>query len=257
MRQKTLKKLTGLYIPTISILLGILSWQAAVQAEIVPAFMLPAPFSIFSELIANPGLYGHHLLVTAKNAMSGYLIAVMLSLGLASLFTASSNFEKALYPYILTLKITPTIALTPLIILWLGIGDASKITIVVLICFFPIFLGALKGLKSIEPEVLDLFTSLGAKRWQSLWHLRLPSSLPYIFPGLKVALLLSLTGAIIGEYIASQAGIGYLSLYALRTYDTVTMFTAIACLVIYGFLLFGLLSYLERKIVFWRKDSSL
>lgn len=243
-------------LPILSLITGLTAWHISVLWLGVPEFLLPLPRDVVFELLSRPEHYFSHTITTLYIAMTGLFIAICLGVGLAVLFVLSPTFERSFYPYILTIKITPTIALSPLLVLWLGIGSTAKIVIVVLICFFPIFVGCLKGFKSLDSGLVDLFRSLKATPTQTMLYLRLPSALPYLFPALRVVVLLSLTGALIGEFIASNRGIGYLILYSLRTYDSTGMFAGIVSVALVGFVLFWLVSFLERRVVFWQKHEA-
>lgn len=244
-------------LPISFITFGLFAWHAAVVWFNVPDFLLPTPRGVVLELFSRPTYYLFHAYHTFSVAILGYAIAIIIGIGLAAIFTSSRTIERSFYPYVLTLKITPTVAIAPLLILWFGIGSVSKLIIVILICFFPIFVAALKGFKSVDEGLLDLFRSYGASRLRTLLNLNLPSSLPYIFPALKIAILLSFTGAIVGEFISSNKGLGYVILYGLRVYDSHIMFAAITTLVFFGFVAYGLISLLERRVVFWQRHEGL
>jgi NitT/TauT family transport system permease protein len=246
-----------LIVPIMCLVAGFVLWHLAAAYSGIPQFLLPAPHTVLLELWGRPLVYLEHLFVTLATTILGYVVAIALSFALVAIFTWSKILERVLYPYLLTIKITPTIALSPLLILWLGVGMVSKLIIVVLICFFPIFVGTLKGFRSADPEAVDLFRSLSANVWQTMRYLRLPSAMPYVFPALKVSVLLALTGALLGEFIASTKGLGYMAMFALRTYDSTVLFASILVLVACGFVLFGLVSLVEKRVVFWQRSSDL
>lgn len=257
MRTKIFTFIDSLIVPSLFVAVGLFAWHAAVTWFGVPAFVLPSLRDILIELGAHPLLYAENARVTLTTALMGYIVAIAVGVGLAGAFVWSRTLERGLYPYVLTIKITPTIAFAPLLVLWLGIGMASKIVTVVLICFFPIFIGALKGLKSADTDAVNLFRSLGATKWQTLRYLRLPSALPYLFPALKVSVLLALTGALVGEFVASNKGIGYMALYGLKTYESTVTFASVLTLILCGYVLFWLMSSAERRFVFWHRQNDL
>lgn len=244
-------------LPILFITFGLFLWHLMVTWLQVPEFLLPTPRGVLVEMLSRPEYYWTQAYHTTFVASIGYGLAILVGIGLAALFSWSQTIERGLYPYVLLIKIIPTVAIAPLLILWLGIGTASKLTTVILICFFPIFVAALKGFKSVDDGLLDLFRTYHASRLQKLLHLSLPSSLPYLFPALKISLLLSFTGALIGEFVSSNKGLGYVILYGLRVYDSQVMFAAIMTLAVFGLLAYGLLGLLERKVVFWQRHEGL
>lgn len=231
------------------------AWQALTLMPGVPAFLVPPPAMVFAELSRDPALYLGHLLATLTIVGYAFLAATLASIALAIVFDASPLARRILSPYVLALQILPITAIAPLLILWLGIGIAAKVVIVALIAFFPIYVGAQKGLDAIDPLALELFRSLNASRRDTLLMLRAPASLPYLFPGLLVGYTMCLSGAIVAEFIASNEGIGYLILLSLRIYDSTMMFAGIVTLIIGASAIYLLLAELERSAVFWQRPG--
>ena len=229
----------------------LLLWQVLVVFFAPPAFLLPSPWSVLSEFTSNSSLYGHHALVTLISTAVGFMLALIIGGSLAITVSLSEKAEQILWPYVVLLKTIPTIALAPLLILLAGIGFLTKLIIVTLICFFPIFISTLQGLKSATQEQRDVFTTYGFSRLQTYKKLLLPNALPFIFPALKVSILLALTGSFVAEFIVSQAGLGYLLVFSLRTFDAAPLYVALLLTSAIGTLLFAMVSYLEQKIVFW------
>jgi NitT/TauT family transport system permease protein len=153
----------------------------------------------------------------------------------------------------IALKTTPLVALAPLLVIWLGTGLWSKVAASVLICFFPVLVNSVKGLKTVEPEARELFATYGASRWELFWRLRFPMSLPYVLAGLKISTSLAVVGAIVGEFVGANKGLGYVVMLASYHMETPTMFAAIFCAAGVGLVMFWGVSAAERRIVFWQR----
>jgi NitT/TauT family transport system permease protein len=244
-------------IPALFLLGGFFLWEGLAAVLNVPEFFLPQPSKVILEVIAQFDLFLRHLYITMFEALSGYLVAILLSFTLATIFVHSKTMEKGLYPYAIAIKIAPTLAMAPFVILWFGIGLESKIVIVTLICFFPLLVNTVKGLKTVDEEALNLLKSLSASQWQIFLKLRLPSSLPFIFPALKISSTLAITGAFVGEFLAANQGIGYLILLHSRILNTTTALAALFVMILAGILLFSLISLIEKKVVFWQKSEEI
>ncbi len=188
-------------------------------------------------------------------AVSGYLIANVLSFITAVIFVHSKTIEKGFYPYVIALKTTPILAIVPFLVLWFGIGITPKIITAALICFFPLLVNTVKGLKTIDDGAFDLFKSLFATKWQIFIKLRLPNSLPYIFPALKISATLAVLGAIVGEFIGANEGIGYVILISTYTLEATTTFAAIIMSALGGISFFWLVGFVEKRVVFWQKSD--
>jgi NitT/TauT family transport system permease protein len=240
-------------IPILFFIGGFLFWEGLVMVLKLPAFLLPKPSEVIIEIVRQFNFFLKYLAITMFEALSGYFIAIILSFTLAVIFVHSKIIERGLYPYAIAIKIAPILALAPFIILWLGIGIQSKIVIVILICFFPLLVNTIKGLKTIDREALDLLKSLSASKYQIFFKLRLPGSLPFIFPALKTSSTLAITGAFMGEFLASNKGIGYLITINTRLLNTTTAIAALFVMVLAGILFFLLIDFIEKKLVFWQK----
>jgi len=248
-------KLKELGIPLLFLVGGFLIWEIAVSVLALPEFILPKPSKIIFEIINQFKFFLPHLGITMLSTVTGYFIAFLLSFILAVIFVHSKTIERGLYPYAIAIRVAPILALAPLVVLWFGIGITSKIVIVVLICFFPLLVNTTQGLKTADEKALELLNSLSASKWQIFIKLRLPSSLPFIFPALKISSALALTGAFVGEFLAADQGIGYLILLHTRTFDTTTAMAALLLMVLTGIFFFLLISFIENKVVFWQKPE--
>jgi NitT/TauT family transport system permease protein len=213
-------------------------WQAAVDVFAVRPFILPSPLAMLRSLAqANYG-WASNTLVTAAEIFGGFALAVMLGVAFALLFSWSRLLTLLIFPLFVTLNMVPKVALGPLIIVWLSYGIVSNIFITFSLCLFPILLTMSRGLREVEPDLLDLVRALKGSRWQIFTKIQLPGSLAYLFSGMKVAAILAVAGAIVGEFIASERGLGYLMIQVQSALDTAAMFMAVILLTGLGLTLY-------------------
>jgi NitT/TauT family transport system permease protein len=216
----------------------VLLWQALVTVFSVPAFVLPAPSTILASLATPTYGWLDNTLVTAAEIFGGYALAAALGVGLALLFSWSRVLTLIVFPLLVTLNMIPKVALGPLVIVWFSYGIGTNILITFTLCFFPILLTTIRGLNEVEPDILDLVRSLKGSRWQAFRYIQLPGSLPYIFSGMKVSAILAVAGAVVGEFIASERGLGYLMIQVQASLDTPAMFMAVVLLTLLGIALY-------------------
>lgn len=243
--------------PLLTFLTMMVLLELVIRLAHIPEYLMPPPsqilykmFLIRESLIFNTGL-------TMLEAVLGFLLGCSIGVFIAIAFAHSRTFELSFYPYAIALKTIPIVALAPLLILWFGTGIFSKIVMSALICFFPSIVNTLRGLKSVDPEAMDLFNSLNATSRQIFFKLRLPSSLPYIFSALKISATLSVVGAIVGELSGSNSGIGYIILVSSYKIQTDVLFAAIISSAIGGILFFGIVGLIERRVLYWYEGNSL
>ncbi|MYZ49646.1 ABC transporter permease [Propylenella binzhouense] len=229
----------------------VLVWEAAVRAFEVPAWLLPAPSAIAGAASDWLPELATNTLVTLRETVFGFLVALAASLPLAILIAFSEPARRLLYPILLGLQSIPKVALAPLITLWLGFSEWPKIVIVVLVCFFPILVNVVAGFESVPKTMLDLMHSLKASETMIFRRLRIPAAMPHFFTGCKVAITFAVIGAVIGEFVAAQSGLGYLILMSTSQSQTPLAFAAIALLTIMSIVLFYGIELLERRIVRW------
>lgn len=231
----------------------LLLWQALLAVFRVPAYIFPAPAGILAKFVANvrSGLPLKHAGITCAEIAAGFVLGCLLGLLLAVLISRSRTVEEILLPYLIANQVIPKVAIAPLFILWFGFGLTSKVVIVVLVVFFPMLINALTGFRSVDEDKHRLMRSIDATRWQTFWRLEVPSSLPHIFAGLKVALNLAVVAAIVGEFVESQAGLGYIVLVAYGLLDTELMFAALLLLFLIGIALYLALLGAERAVLTW------
>jgi len=226
-------------------------WEIAVRAFSVKPVILTPPSAIFAALGADFGWYLNHAWYTLIVTLGGFALAVVFGVLLAVLIVESRLLEKTIYALIVGLNSVPKVAVAPLFVIWLGTGAEPKIAIGFLIAVFAIVIDTVLGLKSVPPDILDLAKSLRGGRLATLWRIRFPCALPSLFAGMKVAISLALVGAIVGEFVSSQRGLGYVILSAQGTFDTARVFAAIMVLGVMGMALFWLIALAERLVIPW------
>ncbi len=226
-------------------------WELAVRLGHIKPFILPAPSVVLTDLARKPGLYTYHALHTLLETFLGFGLAVVMGVVMAVGVVYSRVVERTLYTILVTLNAVPKIAVAPLFIIWLGTDLSPKVAVATLVALFPIVIDTVLGLRSVDPEMLDLARSLRASRLQVLWKIRAPCALPSLFAGLKVAISLAFIGAIVGEFIAAQNGLGYLVVSSQATFDTTQMFAAILLLAVLGLALFYLIELFETLLLPW------
>jgi NitT/TauT family transport system permease protein len=237
---------------TLAILAHVLliaAWYLFVEIGKVPTFVMPSPQATVEALFSGNYRWFDNILVTAVEIYGGYLLAVVVGVAIALSFSWSRVWEDAMMPLLVSLNMIPKVALGPLIIVWFSYGMFPNMLIAFSIGVFPIVLTTARGLREVEPELLDLVRTLRGSKWQIFTKIQLPGALPYIFSGMKVAAVLAVAGAIVGEFLGSDKGLGYLMLQVQVTLDTAAMFMAVILITLLGVLLYGMVLGLERLMV--------
>jgi NitT/TauT family transport system permease protein len=225
------------------------AWYLWVHLGKVPTFVMPSPEATLNALLQPSYGWWANIAVTATEIFGGYLLALVVGVALALVFTWSKVLEAFFMPLLVSLNMIPKVALGPLIIVWFKYGVLPNSIMAFSIAVFPILLTTARGLREVEPELLDLVRSLKGSRWQIFTKIQLPGALPYIFSGMKVGAILAVAGAIVGEFLGSDRGLGYLMLQVQVTLDTPAMFMAVLLITLLGMLLYGLVLLLERLLV--------
>jgi NitT/TauT family transport system permease protein len=258
-KQKTLGKFSARlreYGYTIAaIIVGLVLCEVLVNVADIKAYILPAPSLVFVELFDQAGNIFDHTLVTAWEVILGFTLSVIVGIPIGVGIYYSKFLERIFYPFLVASQTIPKIAIAPLLVIWFGFGLAPKILVSFLIAFFPIVISTVVGLKETQPEMVYLVRSMGATRLQTFFKINLPTALPNIFGGLKVAITLAVVGAVVGEFIAADEGLGYLLVVANGYLDTPLMFAGIIALSGMGILFFLLIEILERILVPWRSGN--
>ncbi len=243
-----------LYLLALSLLLAL--WQAAMWliGDTPRRFILPTPAEVLARFVrlASNGALLYHTQVTLMEMSLGLLVGTAAALLLGYSVAHSRALAHALEPLIVTSQAMPIVALAPLLTIWFGPGLASKVVVCALIVFFPILVNVSAGLQSLEPQQRDLFRLLEATRWQRFLHLEAPAALPAFLTGLRVGGTLAAMGAVVGEFVASSEGLGYLVKQGQNLYDTPLMFVAILTLMAVALTIYGALGLVERAALRWR-----
>ncbi|GHE50179.1 MULTISPECIES: ABC transporter permease [Streptomyces] len=228
-------------------------WQVVVKMFDVSNILVPAPTAVASSLVDGfqDGSLVTHSIVTLKEILLGFGIAVGSALVSAVLITQFRMVERVLFPLLILTQTIPKVALAPLLIIWFGIGISSKVLTVALIAFFPLLINAILGFRSAAYEQVEMLRSFGASRMQVMRHLQIPSALPHIFAGLEVAVILSVTGAVVAEFVGSSEGLGYLIQASNFTLDVARTFAVIVVLSAIGIALHAVVVQLGKWLVFW------
>ena len=232
--------------------------ELGVNFGIISSLILPKPSSVLASLISgfqNSILLGP-LWSTLYATIVGFLLAAFISVVLGGLVATSGRLEAIVMPFVIAFQSTPIIAIAPVILIWAGYGLPGKVYIIAAIAFFPILVNVIAGLRIRDEDQYDLFRMMGASKWQIFRYLRAPGSLPYVFAGLNIGLLVSLLGAVVAEFVGSESGLGVYLLGQRALFNLPAVFASIAILAFLGILLRALMVFAERKIVFWSTDLS-
>jgi len=244
-------KLIAKLTPFAGILVFLAIWEAAVAVLKVPAYLLPPPTEIVRVFINDFAKLAFHGWVTAYEMLLGYALAVAIGIPLAIAITSSERFDRFVMPQMLFFQVVPKVAIAPLFLVWFGVGALPKVLVAFLISFFQIVIDAAVGLRSMSTEMRDLARSLGASRLQVFAQFRLPTSLPYLFSGLKVAATLAVAGAVVGEFVGADKGLGYLLLVTNSNLETALMFATLFALTFIGLAFFYAVEFLEALLIPW------
>ena len=248
----------GSVIAGIGLVVLIALWIFCVRVLRVPPYIMPAPEAVLNALWsglaidpASPKGYYLPLWSTLSNAATGFAIGTGLGLVLGSLMAESRTVEKLLMPYAFALQSLPKVAIAPLVVIWFGFGDGSKVAIAALLAFFPVLINSFTGLRSTEPEKLDLMRSLSATRFETYRIVKLPNAAPFIFAGLDMAVVYALLGAIVAEFLGAQQGMGVVITQAQSVSDVAGVFAALVILGVLGIVLHSSVRRLEHRVVHW------
>jgi NitT/TauT family transport system permease protein len=232
-------------------------WQGLVWLGGYPAFILPGPGQVFASFrlaVAN-GTLPHHTGVTLLEVLSGLLLGLSLATVLGYGLAKSPLLGRLLSPYIVASQSVPVVAVAPLLIIWFGAGHLSKMLICALIVFFPVLVNTVVGIRSVDEGLYDLMRSLKAGRWQMFRLLEVPAALPVLLGGLKISATLSVIGAVVGEFVAADAGLGFLINQARGFFNTPLVFVAVLVLVAMAMSLYGVVSLMEMWLLRWRGEA--
>ena len=244
--------------PAVVLALGVLVlWEAAVRVFGVPAFLLPGPVEISSAFIGSWELLLRHAVPTATEAVVGFVGAMVAGVSSGVLISRSALAERSLYPWLVVSQTLPVIAVAPVLVTWFGYGALPKVLVVVLFCFFPITVGVVDGLRATDPDLIRLMRSFGASRLKTFFAVEAPGALPFVFGGVRLAVTYCVVGAVIGEWVGSSEGLGFLMIQDKNQFETPRLFAEIALLSAMGVTLFLSVALAQRLLAPWtlRRDG--
>jgi NitT/TauT family transport system permease protein len=242
----------GAIVPPLALTAGVLVvWELAIRLFGISSFVLPTPSSIFVALAENRASLAVAARATAVEVLVGFVLAAVFGIAVALVIVRFERFGRALYPLIVLFQTVPKVALAPLLILWFGYDLTPKVTLIVIIAFFPVAIDMLAGLQSVEPSFVALMQSVGAGRSEILLRVRIPHSLPHLMAGLKVAITFSVIGAIVGEFAGASAGLGYVIQLASTQLETALVFAALIVVSVLGVVFYYAIELSERLLIPW------
>ncbi len=237
--------------PVVALVVLLLAWEAYVDLTGVPRRILPAPSAIGDVLILDASVLAANAWVTLVETLIGFAAAMATGLGFALIIDRSAILRRAIYPLLVASQTVPSIAYAPLLIIWFGFGILPKVLVVLVYCFFPVTVAALDGFQATDPELIRLFRTFGANGWQIFRAVRFPTALPAIFSGTRIAITYSVTGAIVGEYVGAESGLGIYIQRVKNSFQVDRVFAAILVIAVLSIGLFALVSLVERLALPW------
>ncbi|MBB4188480.1 NitT/TauT family transport system permease protein [Sinorhizobium terangae] len=244
--------ITTRFLPgLITLVSAVVLWEICVRLFQISPILLPSPSTVWVEFWKMPSFFLYNAGVTLVVTLAGFFLAAVFGILLAVVIVSSKTLERPVFSALVALNSVPKVALAPLFVVWMGIGPEPKIAIAVMLAIFAIVIDTVLGLRSVDPDMINLARVGRASAWQILTKVRLPCALPSIFAGLKVAISLALIGAIIGEFVGSSSGLGFAILTAQGQFDTPGLFVSLALLIAMGSLLFNLMEGIERLSIPW------
>jgi NitT/TauT family transport system permease protein len=243
------------WLVLVSLLVGLLAWYLITRYSGIPNFILPSPLSVWTRFLRalNDGSLLYHTGITLIEVLLGLLVGVIFATIVGYLLAKSRSLEKVLSPYLVASQAIPVVAIAPLLVIWLGNGILSKVVVCALIVFFPVLVNTIVGVRAVPTAMYDLMNSLHASRSQILWKVEVPASLPVFLGGLRIGATLSVIGAIVGELVSAEKGLGFLLQLGDFQYDTPMVFVAVFALITLALMLYGLVTLLEKRFLKWQE----
>jgi ABC-type nitrate/sulfonate/bicarbonate transport system permease component len=245
-------------LPLLALAALVAGWQIAASTGALAdllglePFLVPSPAEIASSLWENRSLLAENAWVTLQEILLGFLCGLIAGLAFAVLLRLSTTLWNAFYPLIVASQAIPILVFAPILVVWFGFGVGPKLFVVALLCFFPIAVNTVDGLRSVDPEATKMMRTLDASRLQILWRVEAPTSLPFVFSGARIAATFAPIAAVFGEWVGGSSGLGVLIREDNANFDTARVFAAAAILAVIALALFGLAALAERRVVTWR-----
>jgi ABC-type nitrate/sulfonate/bicarbonate transport system permease component len=251
------------WLPPIAIIAALLGlWQLAANLDVlahalhIEPFLVPSPSDIIESLWTDRSLLVDNGWVTLQEVVAGFALSIAAGVSFAVALHVSPTLRRAFYPLLVASQTVPIVVVAPILVVWLGFGIGPKLAIIALICFFPITVNTLDGLRSVDADLVKMMRTLDASRWQTFRRVEAPTALPYFFSGAKIAVAVAVIGAVFGEWAGSSSGLGHLIQQASAQLQTARTFAAVVVLSALAILLFGLLAAIERRVAWWGPNST-
>jgi NitT/TauT family transport system permease protein len=251
LRSRIARFLDAMWRPALLLAVVFAVWWFVSARGYLPNYLLPTPPQVLDSMWTNRAQLTANTWVTLYETVLGFVLACLIGLLTAVLIAYSRTMDKALYPLVLIAQVIPKIAIAPLLVVWFGTDLRPKIILAVLIAFFPVVISGVAGLRSTDPELLDLSATMGASRWKTFRKIRFPNALPHLMAGLKVAVTLAVVGAVVGEFVGASEGLGYVLLLANGNLDAPLLFADLILMSIIGILLFAVVEVAEALLIPW------
>lgn len=242
-------------LPVLSAIVGLIVWEIVVRAFDIPAYLLPAPTEVVEVLFNRFPYLMTNLGYTMFSALLGFTLAMILGVGLGIAIASSPVVDRVVYPWLVISHAIPKVVVAPLLLVWIGFGVKSGVIFVVFFTFFTIVVNTVMGLKSADPDLLHMVRSMGASKMKVLWKIKLPNALPNIFTGIKIAATLAPVGAVIGEFVASNRGLGYVLIQAVGSMSIDLAFAAVFLVSGFGVIVWYLAELIEKRILPWHASQ--
>src|SRR4029450_447809 len=242
--------------PVLFLVLLIVLWDVAIRIFRIPPYQTPKPADVLLTLWTEWAQLRQQAVPTTIATVQGFLLSAVFGIGIAVLIAGSRMVESYIYPLLVFSQSIPKIAIAPLFVVWFGFGMMPKVLSAFLLGFFPVVVSAVQGFKSVEPEMLDLVRAMEAKRFQIFRIVSFPHALPAIFAGLKVSITLAVVGAVVGEFVGSNSGLGFVLQRSIGNFELLTMFAALVILSLIGVVLFWILDAIERLVIPWHASQT-
>jgi NitT/TauT family transport system permease protein len=249
------RRLRGVAINLAYIAVVLIIWEGAVRALNIGRLLLPPPSLVAAEAVEFGGLLLTSSGITLIEAAFGFLVAALVGIGLALVITYSTTIGGMIMTSLVAINATPKVAVAPILVIWLGLGMESKVALAFLLSFFPIVVNAVRGFADVPVELLNLYRLMQASPLQIFRKVRLPSALPAIFDGFKIALPIAMIGAVAGEFVAARSGLGFQIVLAFSNFNSALVFAAVILLAIEASILFQVLIFIEDRILYWRPSK--
>lgn len=249
------RRFSQIGLPILALLTFVILWEIGVRIFEIPQWLIPSPLAIYDAFVDNHALMWPNLWVTSQETLLGFALAAVIAVPIGILINVSRTFSDIVYPFLISSNAIPKVAIAPLFVVWFGFGLLPKILIAFLTAFFPIIINTVVGMRSVDDNTKHLARSMGFGVWRSLWRIELPQSMPAIFAGFKLASVLAVIGAVVGEFVGADSGLGQMLLLADAGMQTPLMFATLIVLTLMSVVFFYLIVVIEAIAVPWHKSD--